>query len=488
MPPKDALISVMTDDGPVTGTLETGLPMNTAYAATTDSDARLGYVELFEMATIPHNYVFEGIPVAAGITHQNGVPTDCTVVPRAWVANDDGSVGGNDGGWGWQVSKNMFNRSYLTVPAGTDLGEPTGGLYAQAVYLEMDTAAAYVADGVNIADYSDLAQHYRPDDVNNFLLPSLASGSVRNSMVVGAASDPVGKITATTKCVDDKGAATIVRNWPLAWDATYVDGDPATPPSGSNIYPLAHVLGTYSVMNEYFVDATYDGQTDWVVTLPLKKHGVPYNSPTIDIFWWDREEQQFTDVCDPSTEACFGVSPVIVTDIPTTVLPNEVSVVQWGTESVLSPDNDSLFDMNSTVFGGEGRFDGGWAKLSFISFTSIGSPVEGSTIAWAYDYDKYTTSAFASSNSGGSVTTTGTDVFNALPAIGFAAIRGSAGGDLRTPADALFGETMPHKVNAYKGGVGVLNTTALKSAIFKGTGTRALDAYKCAGGATCDPL
>lgn len=422
MPPRTALVTVETDTGSRTGTLATGIPMNTAYPETNDGNARLGYVEVIEMASFQSNASWDSIDFADGIKHNaNGIPADCGVVVDAWVENSDGDS--NDGEWGWVINSG-FNTNYLSGAGNSLLDAPTGGLYGYAIYLEMDTGAAYVADAVALDDYSDVAQHYRPDDPDNFLLPSLASGSVRNSVILGG-----------------NGTATFANNWPLAWDATYVDGDRFTPASGGNIYPISHVLSTTSVMNDYFIDSTFDGNTDWVITLPMKKHGAPSSDPQIVTFWVDREEG-VEGGCDPEVEACFGVSPV-VGDPPSTYLDNEVTVIQWGNESVLGASaDDALYDLTVNATD----FPSGWGKIAFTSnYANIGSPV----YTPENDYGTLTDVTFAlEAGATGFVSTTGTDVLTGLPAIGFAAIRGNTGGDPRSPADATFGETIPHKTEA----------------------------------------
>jgi hypothetical protein len=59
-------------------------------------------------------------------------------------------------------------------------------------------------------------------------------------------------------------------------DATLNDGDSQTPAGGTNPWPLAHSLMAYAIANDFFIDPTYEGATDWVVTFPMRKHGI-YN-------------------------------------------------------------------------------------------------------------------------------------------------------------------------------------------------------------------
>lgn len=70
--------------------------------------------------------------------------------------------------------------------------------------------------------------------------------------------------------------------WNTVTDTCLNDRDSLTPACGTNPYPIAALLAPH-LMNECFLDPTdgYDGHTDWVVTFPMKKHGI--NAKSTDV-------------------------------------------------------------------------------------------------------------------------------------------------------------------------------------------------------------
>lgn len=131
------------------GKCEATIPFSghNVYKDVTAADTREGYVEVIEMGVV------DDATVAAGVKHTNGKPSDCKTVETAW----------KKGG--------VFTN-------GTGVSAPTGGLFGSSAVLNVAEGAAFAVDPVAIDNYSTKAQHYRPDDVNNFLLPSLASGDI----------------------------------------------------------------------------------------------------------------------------------------------------------------------------------------------------------------------------------------------------------------------------------------------------------------------
>jgi len=440
LPANDAQVTFNTDQGTVIGVLNDptkGWPMNTAYPDVTDADAREGYIEVLEVGEIPSttwvdmdgNGNTNGTSdktVQSGLLHgSDGKPADCTVVTQAWTN------GVSAGGQGTAMVANWGGAN--GVPG---LTAPTGGLYGHVILLNNATGAAYVAQAAAIDHWSTVSQHYRPDDVNNFLLPSLASGDVRSTMVLVPSVD--GALTF------DGSSAPL---WPLAVDATLNDGDTNTPASGNNPFPVAHVLQATAVVNDFFIDPQYDGATDWVVTLPMKKHGIfagqytencdgkgdkngtsttpgtegtntcfinTENYVKVSIAPYDREEQK-------PAPGGFGVSPVIGS--PDTVLTREVNVLTFESgNSVLGSDNPTTVSTGTD-------FVAGWMMLSFSGQHCLNeSQLSDSTADFSV-----TTGVDGSGNLASEHNVCG------VPVIGFAALRGN------NPVGSSFGETIDHR-------------------------------------------
>ncbi|PID34061.1 MAG: hypothetical protein CR976_02260, partial [Thiotrichales bacterium] len=212
------------------------------YSDVTASDTLEGYVEVIEMGVVTD------ATVQYGVLHKRGEPNNCGVVADAWYRNTFRTGSGS---------------------AATGLSAPTGGLMGSSAVLNVAEGAAFAVDPVAFDNYTSEAHHTRPDDTQNFDLPSLSSGSITSSEVM------VKK--------DDGTVDLVVTDWKKyhhpngkVGDACLLDDDPQTPACGDNPYPVAHALLASNIMNEYFLDPTngYDGHTDWVVTFPMKKLGV----------------------------------------------------------------------------------------------------------------------------------------------------------------------------------------------------------------------
>ncbi|MCU7855519.1 MAG: hypothetical protein KZQ79_07480, partial [Candidatus Thiodiazotropha sp. (ex Lucinoma borealis)] len=153
-----------------------------------------------------------------------------------------------------------------TMNAG--LVEPTGGLNAYAIMINVGSGAAFVEQGTHVNDYATVAQHYRSNDASNYLLPSLASGD-----------------NLTASMLDATGLAVKSQVMPLTEFDTGAVNDIAPNPSipmGSNPFPMAAILSADAVSAPYFVEANISGETDIVVTYPMRKHGI-YNSGTLTL-------------------------------------------------------------------------------------------------------------------------------------------------------------------------------------------------------------
>ncbi|WMP18713.1 hypothetical protein [Thiothrix lacustris] len=357
------------------------------YKDVTAADTREGYIEVIEMGVV------EDPTVKAGVLHSNGKPSNCKAVEDAW-------------------NKKTFTQGVGAAAKG--LSAPTGGLFGSSAIINIKRGSAFAVDPVAIDNYSTQAQHYLSDDADNFLLPSLASGNVTSSSVMTKNSAGESEM--------------VVTEWNKQTDACLALGDSLLPACGTNPYPMAHALLAPHLMNEYFLDPTdgYDGHTDWVVTLPMKKHGI--NQATKDVVAnfengiFDREESRASWAA--KTE--FGFSPVLTgKKADSSLLGREVNVVSFKT-------TDPSFDNTCDVLSSEARqlvstgaFVSGWARLSFPGY-SLSSGFK-SAIGYGLNPSTYT----AASN-----------VYKGVPAIGAAFIEGNVSNN----PSARFGDALPHKI------------------------------------------
>ncbi|MEA3274835.1 MAG: hypothetical protein U9Q81_05995 [Pseudomonadota bacterium] len=362
-------------------------------------DTYEGYFEIFEIGAIDPELrayrlgeldngqpiVTNGDPrIVPNISHQDGVPPDCSVVKTGWQKGV-GFVGagipagtvipwtseycyGTAGGvCDSDLGESLVTPASVFEPAVGDRtaflrGTPDGGIYATAIYLDVPLGGAYVSEGVAINGCYNTPQHFAPDDLKYFELPSLASCDE---------DDSIRLVNGNVEFYDFSPQG-------LSWDAGLNDTIKSTPRTGNNPGPVAHVLTQQVVENDYFVDPTFDGATDWVITFPMRKLGLydgqftancdgdvftpavfdmdqdvcflgPDRHVQYSILAWDREERRAPLIPD--------VSPV-VGDIP--VLPREVNVLTFvsGASSVLGSPHAATFDTQTA-------FPHGWARVAF---------------------------------------------------------------------------------------------------------------------------
>jgi hypothetical protein len=398
------------------------------------------------------------VRIADMIDHGNtGVPADCGAIMDAW--NNGGFTNGAMAG-GIAVDTNVINpygadgiNSGL-VSRDTDGNLLLGGITGYSILLNYEVGAAFVADATAIAAYTTVPQHYRPDDADNYLLPSLASGNVTTSRI--AAPNLAGVTTET---------------WPLTYFDTGSTQDISPNPSiasGANPLPMAAALSATALSNDYYIEAAAGGSTDWVVTFPMKKHGV-YNGATLtadadgvgvnnpacvpdtidgyDVFpgdglgnlctnwafnandvpdavvsfnYYDRDEQE-ESVADPDA----GFSPVIIGTPSVTALPREVNIITF-----VCPTGDCLPVMgtpvdNVTQFNVADGFDQGWGMLTF----------GGAGVTYNYGTNA-SIEALVDPDDVSGLDAVTIDL-SGVPAIGFSAIDADLG-------PASMGETIPH--------------------------------------------
>ncbi len=357
------------------------------FAGVDAADTREGYVEVVEMGVVTDKTVQDGV------LHHNGLPYDCGAVEDAW-------------------SNGTFKQG--AGAAATGLSAPTGGLFGSSAIISVEKGSALAIDPVAIDNYSTVAQHYLSDDANNFLLPSLASGDVKHSAIM--VKDAAGEVEL------------VETTWKTTADACLADGDTLTPQCGTNPYPVAHVLLASNVMNEYFLDPTdgYDGHTDWVMTFPMRKHGI-HNDKLADVSlvvdgMFDREEGEMT----ATQSGAFGFSPVLPgKDKEESLLTREVNVVTFKSTDPSYDDSKTVLSSHIDKSLSVGPYVHGWARLAFPGY-SLASGWESSKT-----YGKSATVHGADSH-----------IYKGVAVIGFAAIDGNVSEN----ANARFGDVLPHRV------------------------------------------
>ncbi|MEW8201632.1 MAG: hypothetical protein AB2764_05910 [Candidatus Thiodiazotropha endolucinida] len=314
MNPDTGLPNLITEDEsctyPAKAGLQAGIDVQNPYTATTDADLTEGYVEIIEMgdiadgagpaidggleAEIDAGGVADGLIDSGagdrsitmyGLLHDaNGIPADCSVVADAWAAGtvsastingfEPGSMGSSGVAQDNGDPALPYDHSH-----NAGLVAPSGGINAYGIMINIASGAAFVQEGVHIDRYATVAQHYLPDDLVHYRLPSLASGDVREAYITNALGDDMkGDTLPLTEY--DTGALHDISPLPSV-------------PMGSNPLPIAMVLSADMVSGPYFIDESVLGETDIVLTFPMRKHGI-YNGGTL------------TNQLDPNETACVG--------------------------------------------------------------------------------------------------------------------------------------------------------------------------------------
>lgn len=428
-----------------------------AYDATTTSDLREGYVEVIEMGSWPNSNSYD-VDVDPGVSGTQSLfdgikhvaprpakPKDCTVVATAWekgvftqggaLKNAVAPVLGGNGDW---YMDSAVPGNFWGDDNPDHIYTPTGGLAGYSGLFNLTDGVIYADNATMIRNYQTVkAQHYRSDDENFYLLPSLASGNVTTALtqnVLGTGSD--------------------LTQWQgVVYDFSLVDPNLAPNAgvgSGINPFPISDVLAAVGLHNDYFMTPEFAGKTDWVITFPMRKHGIwnnyrfdgktdstrnanttknnasvkyfLYDSTFADVTFtydaFDREEQK------PTKNV--GFSPAVKGD--KSRLPREANVIQFNNEGgalstgVLGTPADSAIKL--TLQAG---YTEGWAIIVYASGYDLVTLADG------------TFDATATLNSGvwhfGSHTMGQTSL--GVPSIGFAAIEGGA-------APSAVGETISH--------------------------------------------
>jgi hypothetical protein len=485
----------MYDQETSLGTLNsTGLNMNaTSYTNVNQADAREGFIEVIEMGNIPDNLFADmtgdnrvddtqDILVQHGIQQgSNGVPTNCDVVTLGWSEthgvgsrshNDDSASVANPNNWRGNADTDPDSNGRTSgsdANSNNEMGEPyidppSGGLIGYAIYLNIEDGSAFVSEATAIDHYTTEAQHWLPSDPDHALLPSLASGSVNTSVVPAL-----------------DGTATVSAAWGYTVDATRNDGDNQTPASGTNPWPVSHALMAEAIENDFFIDPVYDGATDWVVTFPMRKHGVykgQFTNDCSDDGATTTGEVQPTTATMEGSDTCFldqnqhirylskaydreahyppdpeggNLDPIVIID-PSEAprISRDVNVVQLGASPVLSSDNATLPSYNLTDVGAAG-----WMRITFgygtthydTSTSSLYSAAGNNSASFIATDVSGTPHDVISSVPPGGVEDGEPGAISArgVPVLGFGAQHGRISS---LPAGYHFGETINHRPTA----------------------------------------
>jgi hypothetical protein len=305
------------------------------------------------------------------------------------------------------------------------------------------------------------AQHYRADDRTDYMLPSLASGSsLVSNQTWGDSSAAHQMIWGPSVAADDAtGPDACLLLDVVDYGLFDINVAPNTQvPSGVNPYPMAHVMAVTSLANAYFVDPAFDGATDWVITLPMKKHGIfnvsnrasasGIQDVQVAISSWDREEgvTAAPDVGD-------DFSPPLQEPIVTKSLTREVNILTAGTGTL--PTNNVLGSVDGQLLDVD--FIYGWAQVVFndrydllsiqVGSSSTVDPIGTDIVDDFWTYSEQATSELVTARVSDLAATAVVNVTDGslpgVPAIGFAATRGNLGADA---PEAQVGETIPHVI------------------------------------------
>ncbi len=489
-------------DGPATATggfaNDSGMWTETGQDGTADGSPTVLATEPVgtTIATAANNVTYN-------IDHNTtGKPRNCGVITTAWDRDNGGQTpasGFSSGALSLATAGQLATTGGVAVEGGNPalpygdgnstnngLVAPTGGLTGFSILLDLTTGAAFVADATVIDNYSTVPQHFRPNDAGSdtvvgnypinpghFLLPSLASGNVRYSIVPESLLDGVDSASDADGIADST-----MTTWPLTHadtgallsDTFFDGGSRVLQQAGANPLPMAAVLSVTAVSNTYLIDESINAATDWIVTMPMKKHGIytgrtfrtkntanstaatfsqvnaskflPLNKdPEGDLNWvwapnstgdavvnlsgyYDNEEQQ------PAPGAAnTGFSPSLPGQANSTVLAREVNVLSFSTGTSTS----LLGSPNATTFTLAPGFLNGWARINFDSSYNYNASSQLDALIAANDGND------DPSQAGDTIplSATGDNSYRGVPAIGFAAI--AADGTI-----GKAGETIPH--------------------------------------------
>ena len=355
-----------------------------------------GYVEIIEMGQFDDSKP-PSATVAGGIgyywTHDStGVPNDCATVVAQWAQNgewyddvfvDGGATGDYDRLSTWQG----------------------GGLYGMGIIVNPEAGAAigydaiaidsFVLDGSGAADL-----HYYPGDED----PSLAGNGS----------------TSTSATIFDNGKAVTFTG--VAGTGIGGIGEPT-------LDSVSALFMVDKVMNDYVLDPSFAGKTDWVITFPTKRLYVEDDGTTSVtqalrpfLSEWNENES-----CDPYRITVYDreeQTPVPDLEQPpfSPYLPGESTDPYLCYEANVLTFTPAGVDAESPLFGAEPSasaarlqtvvetpYDNGWSVVNFNWNALLGKP-----------YKKNVPAATVEAHE---LTMNGGATLDGLPAVGFSVIR-----------------------------------------------------------------
>jgi len=279
---------------------------------------REGYIEIIEMASLTG-------ATAAAVTHDNGVPDDCTVV-----------------------------QTNATAAIIADSLAPSGGLTGTGTLINVNSGmdAGYKPDALDA--FSDSVLYTGPGSTS----PALADATPPTSVVFNSGYVPGG--------LGGSIYATVYRSEFISPFTDLTDGAMAA----------ASVFMHESVLNEYVLDAGTASLTDWVVTQPIKNFFVstatafpPYSNvltasgacEVVEFTYFDREERSATaggidfsplPPAGPASSICWE-STVLSIRNGSAHMPTDAAI-----SGVLGSRNTTSIQITDT-------FENGWASLRF---------------------------------------------------------------------------------------------------------------------------
>lgn len=275
---------------------------------------REGYVEIIEMGVLT-----DAVADQPAVLHgANNIPGDCNVLTTNWQA-----------GGKWDVDEI------------DDMDVPTGGLYGYGVIINVADGTDATYDAVALDKFVDVDEDSLATSIHaepGSILPSLAQATPIAHVLDGSA-----------------GAPAIIA---------------AVPDSGLGIDAVSTVLQSSSIMNDFVLEPSINGATDWVVTFPTKKVYVnkvaPADAPftnvwstatstaceEIGIVYYNREEQGLA----PS-DLDFSPKPPAGS---ATSLCHEANIISFNNSDVLS--GTSRVQTDLTVV-----HENGWMEVDFTT-------------------------------------------------------------------------------------------------------------------------
>jgi hypothetical protein len=319
-----------------------------------------GYLEVIEMGQIDPTSDL-GL---ATIHDANGRPADCDALVAAWTSTTAGGITilGE-----WQFDS---QQDFLPTWDG-------GGHYGYGVLLNVNEGASVGADATAIDSFYDNIVEPNLHTAPGSDLPNLADANL-------------------DVAIFDEGD---VENYEFSEGADAVSA----------------LIMTANISNDYVIDPVVNALTDWVITMPTKRFYVqqtpatapfvtPWDGATgtacepVAIDTWDREEAFVPDVPGSDGPVFSPQPPNIIIETDDFVLCTEVNVLGFGATSAVNATDNIFYGFNAQIVA-DGFIDG-WARLSFLA-ADLNDP----------------SSAAAPARQ---VESVNGDIFNGLPAIGFA--------------------------------------------------------------------